>query len=60
MTVIVGSITLERVRKYFFEDYEPNDILLPNGLCARCRKLLERVDNGLCDISMLPEAVDFN
>ena len=58
MRKIVG-VTLQRIHKHFFEDFDSSDSKLPNGICSRCRKLLERVDSGSKDTSALPNPIDF-
>ncbi len=59
MRKIVG-VTLQRIHKHFFEDFDSSDFKLPNGTCSRCRKLLERVDNWSKDTSALPNPTDFS
>ena len=43
MSLITG-ITLTRVQSYFFENFNPLDQKLPNGICGLCRLLLHRVE----------------
>ena len=54
------NVNLLRVRKYFFEDFDPSEVKLPNGICSRCRKLLENVEKGSKDTSDLLAPIDFN
>ena len=58
-------VDLKRVRDYFFTNYDHKDMKFPNGLCARCRKLLQRIDlptdhKEKKDVSDLPDPVDFS
>ena len=45
MSTIVG-VNLERVLKYFMEDFESCDLKLPNGLCSHCRNILYNHEKG--------------
>ena len=59
MTMIANK-TLDRVKTYWFENYESNDERLPNGICGRCRILLEKVEKGVKKSTDLPECIDYN
>ena len=56
----IANVNLQRVKKYFLEDFDPNDSKLPNRICTRCRNLLGKVENGSKIVSDLPDPVDFN
>ena len=54
------SENLRRVRQHFLETYDVQNQRYPNGLCARCRKLLEDVDKGKIESSTLPNPNDYS
>lgn len=57
--IITGGVVLERIRTSFMTNYDPEDQYVPNGLCGRCRKILERIAGGSADADSLPNPVDF-
>ena len=60
MLTLTEGLTLTRLRKYFFANYNPDDVKLPCGTCTRCRNLLLKVDKGKAEQSSLPDPVDFS
>ena len=64
MSLITGK-TLSRVQSYFFENFNPLDQKLPNGICGLCRNLLLRVelpdnDTKKIKVEQLPDVTDFS
>ena len=57
MTDIVG-VTLSRVIKYFMEDFDPNDVKLPNGICTHCRNILLNIEKE--KPAALNDPIDFS
>ena len=45
---VPGAI-LKRVREEYFENFNPEDSKLPNGICGRCNNLLNRNPSALLD-----------
>ena len=56
----IGGITLDRVKRFYIENFDPTDAKMPNGVCAHCRKLLERIDSGKLDTNCLPDPINFS
>ena len=56
--IAITGIVLNRVQKYFMEDFNPNDQNLPNGICGRCRNILLDIDSG--KPAALEDPVDFS
>ena len=42
VSLISRPTDLHRVKTFFIEDYNASDLKMPSGLCAACRKKLER------------------
>ena len=56
----IGGITLEQVKRFYLEKFDQTDSMLPNGVCAHCRKVLLRIDSGEIDATSLPDPIDFS
>ena len=56
----ISGIILKRVQDYFYEEFDPNDEKLPNGICARCRNILLNIDQGKLEPSALDDPIDFS
>ncbi len=53
------ELNINRVREFVLEDFDPSNPKLPSGLCARCRKLLEKVDKKEIGVEAIPDWIDF-
>ena len=56
----ITGVTLERVQKFFIENFDPMVSEFPCVICAHCNKLLIQVDKGEKDPSDLPVVTDFS
>ncbi len=54
------EININRVRQFVLEDFDTSNPKLPSGLCARCRKLLEKVEKQEIGVEVIPDWVDFS
>ncbi|KAK6178471.1 hypothetical protein SNE40_013257 [Patella caerulea] len=59
--VKVTGKNFRRIKEYFLENYDPTeDVRLPAGICARCEKLLLRIEKGESTVESLPQPYDFS
>ena len=58
-TIKPGSVAYKRIIKYY-PNFDFNDPKQPIGICALCRKKLEKVDNGKMSVDDLPTPIDFS
>ena len=42
MTVKEGTVTLNRIYKFFLKSFDSSNQHFPNGICTKCRKAFER------------------
>ena len=55
----IGGVVLERVKKYFLPDYDPENQLYPTGICSNCRNTLHLISQGKADATLLPKPANF-
>lgn len=56
----ISHAILERIKKYFIENFDVNDQCIPAAICSNCRSNLQKVDSGQKDTSILPDVFDFS
>ena len=56
----VTNVIVERIKKYFIENYSLDDSVLPKGICSKCRNDLLEISQGKKDITVLPDTHDFS
>ena len=55
----LSGVIIERIQKYFIENYDINEECMPASICAKCRSDLQRIDAGKKDADSLPAVFDF-
>lgn len=60
MTPITEGVTLQRVRTFFIENFDPTDWRFPAGICSRCRIRFINIEQKKVSPDVLPAPVDFS
>ena len=55
----ITPIVLQRIQRYFIEDFDLKEECCPAAICGKCRADLHDIDCGKKDLSLLPEVFDF-
>ena len=53
-----GTVTLNRIYKFFLKSFDLRNEHFSNGICAKCRKAFERLEKG--DKNILSKPYDFS
>ena len=43
---VIQGVHLQRIHKYFMQNYDPNNQKYPNGLCGCCKTKLQRIEKA--------------